>query len=101
MAEDRPAKETQAKIEMQMDETIAQGMYINVALIHHDENEFTLDLLYMPPHSRRATVRARAISSPKHTKRLLNALQEQIRRYEARFGTIDISGKDPATRLIH
>jgi hypothetical protein len=101
MSEDRPVQARQAKIEVHVEDPVAQGLYINLALIHHNETEFTIDLMYMPPHSQRATVRARAISSPKHTKRLLNALQEQIRRYEERFGVIDLSGPNPAERLAH
>jgi hypothetical protein len=101
MAEDRPEQPKQAKIQIQIEDDVAQGMYINLALVHHDENEFTLDAMYVPPHQRRAKVRARIISSPKHTKRLLLALQEQIRRYEERFGTIDLSGPDPAAKLLH
>jgi hypothetical protein len=101
MAEDRPAQGRQAKIEMHLDDRVAQGIYINLALVHHNETEFTIDLMYMAPHSPRASVRARAISSPKHTKRLLLALQEQIRRYEERFGMIDLSGPNPAERISH
>ena len=101
MAEDRSPQRKQARIEMQVDEAVAQGMYINLALVHHDETEFTIDVLYMPPHQRRAKVRARIISSPKHTKRLLVALQEQVRRYEERFGVIDLSGPNPADKLLH
>lgn len=99
MAEDRPAQGKQTKLEVKIDDDVAQGMYINLALVHHNENDFTIDLMYVPPHGRRATVRARAISSPKHTKRLLLALQEQVRGYEERFGTIDLSGPDPAASL--
>ena len=101
MADKRPVQDKQTKIEVKIDEDVAQGMYINLALVHHNENDFTVDLMYVPPHARRATVRARAISSPKHTKRLLIALQEQVRRYEERFGIIDLSGPDPADSLLH
>ena len=101
MTEDRPAQRKDAKIEMQIDKDMEQGMYVNLAVVHHDETEFTLDFMYMPPHRRRAKVRARIISSPKHTKRLLVALQEQLRRYEERFGTIDLSGPNPAEKLLH
>ncbi len=100
MAEGRP-KSGQVKIEVKIDDQVAQGMYINLAAVHHDETEFTLDLMYMAPHTRRATVRARAISSPKHTKRLMLALQDQVRRYEERFGSIELSGPNPADRLLH
>ncbi len=101
MAEDRPVQRKQAKIEMQIEDNVAQGMYINLAVVHHDEMNFTIDVMYMPPHQRRAKVLARIISSPKHTKRLLNALQEQMRNYEERFGTIELSGPNPADKLLH
>lgn len=101
MAEDRPAQRKQAKIEMQIDEEVAQGMYINLAVVHHDEMNFTIDVMYMAPHQRRAKVRARIISAPRHTKRLLIALQEQMRNYEERFGTIELSGPNPADKLLH
>jgi hypothetical protein len=32
---------------------------------------------------------------------LLVALQEQVRRYEERFGAIDLSGPNPADKLLH
>jgi hypothetical protein len=41
-------------------------------------------------------VRARIVSSPRHTKRLLRALEVNVQRYEERFGKIDDSlGPDP------
>jgi hypothetical protein len=39
-------------------------------------------------------VRARILSSPRHTKRLLRALETNIQRYEALFGKIE---EPPAT----
>ena len=101
MAEEAGDARKGSRMEVKLDDDVAQGMYINLAMIHHEETEFTIDLMYMQPHRRRATVRARAISSPVHTKRLLMALQEQIRRYEERFGAIELTGPNPADRLIH
>ena len=43
----------------------------------------------------KAVVRARIINSPKHMKRFLHALQDNVTRYEAQFGKIDISGPVP------
>ena len=45
-------------------------------------------------------MRTRLISSPQHTKRLLMALEENIRRYEERFGSIDLMGPNPADQLL-
>ena len=58
-------------------------------LINHNENEFVLDFAYIQPSAPRARVRARIISSPRHTKRLLRALEHNVRRYEERFGRIE------------
>ena len=69
--------------------TTAQGAYSNLVLINHNENEFVLDFAYIQPSAPRARVRARIISSPRHTKRLLRALEHNVRRYEERFGRIE------------
>lgn len=101
MAEDPPGRRRPPTIQIQMDDDVAQGMYINLCMVHHDETEFTIDMMYAPPHRRRAKIRARIISSPKHTKRLVLALQEQIGRYEERYGVIDVTGPNPADKLLH
>lgn len=81
------------KIQLQMDEETAQGKYSNLVLINHTENEFLLDFAFLQPANARAKVCARIISSPRHTKRLLTALQKNVERYEERFGEIDVSGE--------
>src|SRR6266568_1068438 len=88
---DQPAKPPQpAQIQIELDPITANGMFVNLAMVNHTETEFTLDFLYLQPQGPRATVRARVITTPKHVKRLLHALQENLARYEARFGTVDL-----------
>ena len=82
------------KIQLQMDDDVAQGRYANLVLINHSENEFLLDFAFLQPTGDRAKVCARIISSPRHTKRLLLALQKNMERYEERFGSVDSSGDD-------
>jgi hypothetical protein len=79
----------QPQIQIDIDEATAQGAYSNLVLVNHNENEFILDFAYIQPSAPRARVRTRIISSPRHTKRLLRALEVNIRRYEERFGKID------------
>ena len=86
-AGDQPAGTPQIQIDV--DDTTAQGSYSNLVLINHNENEFVLDFAYIQPAAPRARVRARIISSPRHTKRLLRALEHNVRRYEERFGRIE------------
>ncbi|MGE0870228.1 MAG: DUF3467 domain-containing protein [Kofleriaceae bacterium] len=82
------------KLQVQIDEDIAQGVYSNLVLLNHTENEFVLDFAFIQPSNGRAKVRARVISSPRHTKRLLQALQKNVERYEERFGTIETGTDD-------
>jgi hypothetical protein len=82
-------------IQLQLDEVTAQGIYANLVMINHSENEFVLDFAYLQPTSPAAKVRARIISSPRHTKRLLLALQKNVARYEERFGVIELSSEEP------
>jgi hypothetical protein len=96
-----PADKKGVNIQIQLDEEIAQGAYVNLAMVNHSETEFTLDFIYVQPQQPKAKVRARIISSPKHTKRLLQALQDNVTKYEKRFGTIDVSGPTPQGEIVH
>lgn len=86
------------KLEIQIDEATAQGIYANLGIINHSDSEFTIDFVYVQPQGPQGKVRARIITSPRHAKRLLMALEENVRRFEANFGTIDLGGAalDPA-----
>jgi hypothetical protein len=85
------------QLQIQLDEELAQGMYVNMALINHSETEFTMDMIYVQPQQPKAKVRARLITSPKHMKRLLLAMQAQVGRYEQRFGHLDVPLFPPGT----
>ena len=86
--------ESSSKLQVQIDDEISQGVYANLVLLNHTENEFVLDFAFIQPASGRAKVRSRVISSPRHTKRLLLALQKNLERYEERYGTIEASSDD-------
>ncbi len=84
------------QLQIQIDEDVANGQYVNMALVNHTDAEFTLDFVYVQPQQPKAKVRSRIITSPKHMKRLLLAMQENLARYEARFGAIVLrEGEDP------
>lgn len=98
MSDDAPP--TPPKLSIQLDEQTAHGTYANLVLINHTENEFVLDFAFIQPGNNRAVVRSRIISSPRHTKRLLRALEINVRRFEERFGEIDI-GEEPVEPIVH
>jgi Protein of unknown function (DUF3467) len=100
MADGDPDPPRGPKIQLQMDEQTALGRYANLVLINHTENEFLLDFAFLQPGSPKAKVVARIISSPKHTKRLLRALQKNLDRFEERFGEIDV-GDEKDEPIVH
>lgn len=81
-------KTQEIKLEIQLDEDIAQGAYANLAVVNHNEAEFVVDFIFVQPQAPRAKVRSRIVLSPQHAKRFAAALQENIGRYEQKFGEI-------------
>ena len=81
----------QAQIQIEIDDQTAQGVYSNLAMIGHSETEFVLDFIFVQPQVPKAKVRARIITSPQHAKRFLLALEDNIKKYEQRFGEIRIA----------
>lgn len=80
-------------IEIQLDEQVAQGNYCNIAIIAHSTSEFIVDFATMLPGLPKARVKSRIVLTPEHAKRLLLSLQENISRYEANMGRINIPTK--------
>ena len=73
---------------------VAQGVYANLALITHSSSDFILDFACMLPGVPKPQVRSRVIMAPEHAKRLLQALQENIYKYEQSFGKIQLPGME-------
>ncbi len=88
---DKPAPPPHSvQLQIEIDPATANGAFVNMAMVNHTDTEFTLDLIYVQPQAPKAVVRARAITTPKHMKRLLLAIQDNLAKYEARFGPVDL-----------
>jgi hypothetical protein len=83
------------QLSIEIDDVTAQGMYCNLAFITHSEQEFILDFMFLSPQQPKAKVRSRIITSPKHAKRFLSALMDNIQKYESRFGAIKVDTTPP------
>jgi hypothetical protein len=88
---DNPSKPAEIQLQIQLDDEVANGQYVNMALVNHTETEFTLDFIYVQPQQPKAKVRSRIITNPKHMKRLLLAMQDNVAKFEAKFGPIELS----------
>lgn len=77
------------QINIELPEEIAEGTYSNLAIISHSHSEFVVDFVRLVPNVPKAKVKSRIILTPDHAKRLMRALADNIKRYEAQFGAID------------
>ena len=84
MAED--VKKQQINIEIPAE--VAEGIYSNLAIITHSNSEFVVDYIQVMPGVTSAKVKARILLTPQHAKRLLRALGDNIKKYEAQHGDI-------------
>lgn len=99
MSQENDNKTPEFKLEIQIDETTAQGLYANLAVINHNDAEFTLDFIFVQPQAPRGKVCSRIITSPRHVKRLILALEENLRKYEQAHGPVDPGPHGPAPEV--
>ncbi|MBK8969445.1 MAG: DUF3467 domain-containing protein [Lewinellaceae bacterium] len=82
-------KNQQPAINIEISEEIAEGIYSNLAIISHSNSEFVVDFIRLMPNVPKAKVKSRIVLTPQHAKRLLNALKDNLQKFEMQFGTID------------
>ena len=80
------------RLNIELTEEVAQGVYSNLAVISHSTSEFIVDFVRMMPGIAKAPVKSRIILSPDNAKRLMKALSDNIKKYESTFGEIKIKG---------
>ena len=83
------------KLDVNVSEEVAQGNYANLAIITHSNNEFILDFASLMPGFKKANVRSRIIMTPLNAKRLLAALNENIKKFEEINGPISDNHTEP------
>lgn len=93
-------EENKQQIDIELSHDVAQGTYANLAIITHSSSEFILDFIRVMPGIPKAEVKNRIILTPEHAKRLLQVLQDNIRKYEQVFGKINLPGESPATPIF-
>ena len=85
-AKNQEQEEAENRIDIELSEDVAEGVYSNLAMIAHSNSEFVIDFIRMMPGVPKAKVKARVILTPEHAKRLLAALSDNIMKFEDTFG---------------
>ena len=91
MEPQRPAPPQTLNVELGDKE--AEGIYSNFVVISHSLSEFVLDFARVLPGSPKSKVYARVIMTPTNVRALLNALDQNIKKYEDQFGKIRTPGE--------
>lgn len=84
------AKQSQSQqINIKATDEKLKGDYSNVMQILHTKEEFVMDFLNVFPPT--GTLNSRIIVSPGHFKRMVKAMDENLKKYEASFGNVEVS----------
>jgi len=92
-------KHKQIKLSLDTDKNVEE--YVNFAITTHSPAEFVIDFFRILPGINNAKVKSRIIMSPVHLKTLVKALQDNIKKYEDKFGEIVVKsdGSSPKFNL--
>lgn len=74
------------QMEIKITDEILRGVYANNMAVAHTKEEFILDFINIFPPT--GIVNARIVISPGHMKRIIRALNDNVLRYESKFGEI-------------
>jgi hypothetical protein len=76
------------QLNIEISEEMAEGQYANLAIITHSHAEFVLDFVNVMPGTPKSRVKSRIILTPQHAKRLMNALHDNVEKFEQANGII-------------
>lgn len=90
----------QTPISIELGEKEGEGIYSNMVVITHSPAEFILDFARVLPGIPKSKVFARIVMTPPHVKGLLDALKENVAKYEAQHGAIKAFSQGDKARDI-
>ncbi len=90
-------KKKSEQIQIKANEEMSQGRYSNSMFIAHGPEEFIIDWLLNSPTG--AHLVSRIIVTPGHVKRIISALNDNLKRYEEKYGEIKLA--EPADQKFH
>ncbi|MCK4549088.1 MAG: DUF3467 domain-containing protein [Candidatus Krumholzibacteria bacterium] len=89
----------QQQIQVELDESAAEGIYSNFVLTGNTAAEFILDFARMLPGLKKAKVFSRIIMTPQSAKSLQTVLARTIEQFESNFGEIKIYGGKDSSQI--
>jgi len=81
------------QVQVNIDQDKIDAKYCDQAMISHNPFGFTLDFAQQIPQMRMIKILSRVAMSPEHAKAFLEALTENVKKYEEKFGEIELTKK--------
>lgn len=89
------AMNNEKRVELRIDEEVAEGTYVNGGNIIYSQAEFIIDFTRIVPPPGKPRVMSRIIMNPMQAKGFLESVKANIARYEEQYGEIPTaSGKE-------
>jgi hypothetical protein len=82
--------EKRQRINIELGEKEAEGIYSNLAMISHTQSEVIIDFARALPGVPKGRVYARIVMTPQHAKMLERALSDNLAKFEERHGKINL-----------
>lgn len=82
------------QVRIEIDDSVADGIYANLAFVSSNNAEFILDFARFLPGNTRGKVVARLVLNPVHAKGVLQSLSDSVESYEKKFGEITANKQD-------
>lgn len=86
--------EKQQRINIELGEKEAEGIYSNLAMITHNQSEVIIDFARVLPGVPKGKVYARIVMTPQHARMLEKALSDNLAKFEGRYGKIKLAQEE-------
>ncbi len=77
------------QIQIKASDEIMRGVFANAMQVRHSKEEYVLDFMVLQPPQ--GSLNARVFTTPGHFKRMVMAMQDNLKKYENTFGEIQIA----------
>jgi len=78
----------QNQVQLKVSDEVLKGVYSNAAQIVHNREEFQINFMNIDLTAALGSVVSKVILSPGHMKRMVAAMQDNLKRYEQQFGEV-------------
>ncbi len=88
------------QLNVELGEKESEGIYSNMVMIAQSPHEIILDFARMVPGQRKTKIYARIIMTPAHAKMLHKALEDNLKKFEGKYGVINLPGGNTEEKNI-